>query len=82
MELEPYVAALRDELALAAEAAGDDAKAVAERLIVPLDSSVRLALLEALSAAVAHRSENSLNDVAQLTESVMPWLFNRDDKHD
>jgi hypothetical protein len=51
MELEPYVAALRQEFALAAEAAGDDAKAVAERLIVPLESSVRLALLEALSAA-------------------------------
>jgi hypothetical protein len=51
MELESYVAALRQEFALAAEAAGDEAKAVAERLIVPLESSVRLALLEALSAA-------------------------------
>ncbi len=51
MELEPYVAALRREFALAAEAAGDEAMAVAERLIVPLESSVRLALLEALSAA-------------------------------
>jgi hypothetical protein len=51
MELEPYVAALRQEFALAAEAAGDEAMAVAERLIVPLESSVRLALLEALSAA-------------------------------
>jgi len=51
MELEPYVAALRQEFALAAEAAGDEAMAVAERLIIPLESSVRLALLEALSAA-------------------------------
>jgi hypothetical protein len=51
MELEPYVATLRQEFALAAEAAGDEATAVAERLIIPLDSSVRLALLEALSAA-------------------------------
>jgi hypothetical protein len=51
MELEPYVTGLRQEFALAAEAAGDEAKAVAERLIVPLESSVRLALLEALSAA-------------------------------
>jgi hypothetical protein len=51
MELEPYVAALRQEFALAAEAAGDEATAVAERLIIPLESSVRLALLEALSAA-------------------------------
>lgn len=51
MELEPYVAALRQEFALAAEAAGDEAAAVAERLINPLESSVRLALLEALSTA-------------------------------
>jgi hypothetical protein len=51
MELEPYVTTLREEFALAAEAAGDDATAVAERLIIPLESSVRLALLEALSAA-------------------------------
>jgi hypothetical protein len=51
MELEPYVAALRQQFARAAEAAGDEAMAVAERLIIPLESSVRLALLEALSAA-------------------------------
>jgi hypothetical protein len=51
MELEPYVAAVRQEFALSAEAAGDEATAVAERLIVPLESSMRLALLEALSAA-------------------------------
>jgi hypothetical protein len=51
MELEPYVATLRQEFALAAEAAGDEAMAVAQRLIVPLESSMRLALLEALSAA-------------------------------
>jgi len=51
MELEPYVATIRQEFALAAEAAGDEATAVAERLIIPLESSVRLALLEALSAA-------------------------------
>jgi hypothetical protein len=51
MELEPYVETLRQEFALAAEAAGDEAMAVAERLVIPLESSVRLALLEALSAA-------------------------------
>jgi hypothetical protein len=51
MELEPYVATLREEFASAAEAAGDEAMAVAERLVIPLESSVRLALLEALSAA-------------------------------
>jgi hypothetical protein len=51
MELEQYVAGVRQEFALAAEAAGDEAMAAAERLIVPLESSMRLALLEALSAA-------------------------------
>ena len=37
-------------------------------------------LLKYSSPAVAHRSADSLNDVAQLTESVMPWLTHRDDK--
>lgn len=51
MDLTPYVANLRNELAVAAEAAGDDARALAERLTAPLDSAVRLTLLEALSTA-------------------------------
>jgi hypothetical protein len=51
MELQPYVAALRQELAAAAEAGGGDARALADRLTAPLESAVRLALLEALSAA-------------------------------
>ena len=51
MELEPYVTALRQELAVAAEAAGDDARALADRLSAPLESAVRLVVLEALSAA-------------------------------
>jgi hypothetical protein len=51
MELGPYVSSLRQELAVAAEAGGDDARALAERLTGPLESAARLALLEALSAA-------------------------------
>src|SRR5512132_3823903 len=51
MDLTPYVENLRRELAVAAEAAGDDARALAERLTAPLESAVRLMLLEALSAA-------------------------------
>lgn len=51
MELGVYVESLRRELAVAAEAGGDDARALAERLVAPLDSAVRLTLLEALSAA-------------------------------
>jgi hypothetical protein len=51
MELEPYVTTLREELAAAAEMAGNDARELAERLATPLESATRLALLEALSAA-------------------------------
>ena len=51
MDLTPYVSKLSAELAVAAEAGGQDARALAERLIAPLDSAVRLMLLEAMSAA-------------------------------
>ncbi len=51
MDLTPYVSRLSAELAVAAEAGGEDARALAERLIAPLDSAVRLTLLEALSSA-------------------------------
>ena len=47
----PYVENLRRELAVAAEAGGPEARALAERLTGPLESAARLALLEALSAA-------------------------------
>lgn len=51
MDLTSYVDALRLELAVAAEAGGEDARALAERLTAPLESAVRLTLLDALSAA-------------------------------
>src|SRR4051812_33712275 len=51
MELTPYVEKLRGDLAVAADAAGEDARALAERLTAPLESSIRLMLLDALSAA-------------------------------
>jgi hypothetical protein len=51
MDLMPYVENLRRELAVAAEAGGPEARALAERLTGPLESAARLALLEALSAA-------------------------------
>lgn len=53
MDLTPYVERLRRELAVAAEAGGEEARALAERLTAPLESAVRLTLLEALSAATA-----------------------------
>jgi len=51
MELTPYVENLRRELTIAAEVGGDEARALADRLLSPLDAAVRLTLLEALSAA-------------------------------
>jgi len=51
MDLTPYVDNVRRELAVAAEAGGDDARALAERLTAPLASAIRLTLLDALSAA-------------------------------
>ncbi len=51
MDLTPYVDNVRRELAVAAEAGGEEARALAERLTAPLASAIRLALLDALSAA-------------------------------
>ncbi|WP_030238884.1 toxin-antitoxin system HicB family antitoxin [Streptomyces sp. NRRL S-350] len=52
MDLTPYVENLRNELAVAAAAGGDEARALADRLTLPLESAVRLTLLNALSAAM------------------------------
>lgn len=51
MDLTPFVEMLRRDMASAAELGGDDARMLAERLTGPLDSAIRLALLEALSTA-------------------------------
>jgi len=51
MDLTPYVENLRRELAVAADAGGEEARALAERLTAPLESALRLTLLDALSAA-------------------------------
>jgi hypothetical protein len=53
MELDTHVDKLRDQLAVAAAAGGDDARLLAERLVAPLDSAVRLMLLDVLAAAAA-----------------------------
>ncbi|WP_435251181.1 hypothetical protein [Streptomyces tendae] len=52
MDLTPYVDTLRRELAVAAEAGGDEARELAERLIAPLESATRLTMLNVLSAAM------------------------------
>src|SRR6516165_970804 len=51
MDLQPYVDAVRHELSVAAAAGGAEAQALADRLSAPLQSAIRLALLDALSAA-------------------------------
>lgn len=52
MDLTPYVENLRRELAVAAEAGGDEARELAERLTAPLESATRLTMLNVLSAAM------------------------------
>jgi hypothetical protein len=51
MDLTPHVERLRYELGVAAAAGGEDARTLAERLTAPLESAVRLVLLDALSEA-------------------------------
>ena len=51
MDLTPYVERLRRDLAVAAEGGGEDARALADRLTAPLESAIRLVLLDALSDA-------------------------------
>lgn len=53
MDLTTYVEAVRRDLAAAADTGGPEVQALAERLAAPLESSLRLALLDALSAAAA-----------------------------
>ena len=51
MDLAHYVNDLQHQLEVAAEAGGEQARALAERLTAPLESATRLVLLEALSVA-------------------------------
>ncbi len=51
MDLTSYVSNLGREFATLAEAGGDEARALVERLTGPLDSAIRMTLLDALSAA-------------------------------
>ena len=51
VELSQFVARLQQELLAVATAGGEDVRAVAERLLAPLDSAVRLVILEVLTEA-------------------------------
>jgi len=52
MDLRLYVENIQRQLVVAAEAGGDDARALAERLVAPLDAAIRLTVQEALAVAV------------------------------
>lgn len=64
--LDGYLTPLREQFLAAATAQGDDARAVAERLVVPFESALRLTLLEALSGA----AEEITSDLAPGTVDV------------
>ena len=51
MDLRLYVENIHRQLAVAAEAGGDEARALAERLVAPLDAAIRLTLQDVLAAA-------------------------------
>jgi hypothetical protein len=51
MDLSRYLQDIHRQLEAAAEAGGDEAHAVAERLVAPLEAAIRLALQDALAAA-------------------------------
>ena len=51
MNLDPYVDEIHAQLDSAAQAGGEEARALAHRLAAPLDSAIRLALQDALAAA-------------------------------
>ncbi|MEO7448121.1 MAG: toxin-antitoxin system HicB family antitoxin [Humibacillus sp.] len=63
MDITPYVDALRQDLAQAARAMGPDTEQAAERIGFALDSSARLALMDALSHAAAEIT-NELDGVS------------------
>jgi hypothetical protein len=51
VELEPILSDIRRQVETAAEGGGDEERAIAERLVAPLEATIRLALLDALAAA-------------------------------
>jgi hypothetical protein len=51
MDLQPYIDEIHDQLEAAAQTGGEAARVLAERLVAPLDASVRLSLLDALAVA-------------------------------
>ncbi len=51
MNLSPFIESIHRQLEDSAEAGGEDARLLVERLLAPLDASIRLSLQDALAAA-------------------------------
>ncbi len=51
MDLRPYIDEIHRQLEAAADTGGEEARALAERLVAPLDAAIRLSLLDALAQA-------------------------------
>lgn len=51
MDMNEYVESIQRQVAVVAEAGGEDARALAERLMAPLDATIRMALLDLLGKA-------------------------------
>jgi len=52
MNLDPYIESIHEQLEAAARSGGDEALELSRRLSAPLDASIRLALQDAIAAAV------------------------------
>lgn len=51
MDIHPYVESIQRQLAGVADAGSDEARLLAERLMAPLDATIRITLLDALAKA-------------------------------
>ena len=51
MDLDRYIESIHRQLEASAEAGGEETRALVERLVAPLDASIRLSLQDALAAA-------------------------------
>src|SRR3954471_12609804 len=61
MDITPYLESLRSSRASAADSAGEETRQAAERLGFALDSSARLAIMEAASQAAAEITAETPN---------------------
>lgn len=66
MELEPYLAGLREDLAKATALSDGDTRGIAERLLVALEPALRLRLIEALTDAAASLTAELDGDLVEV----------------